>query len=156
VKPYYEDDFVTLYHGDALKLLREMGQQPDTCVVDPVWPNSVFPNVADPQQLFADACELMTCERLVVHLGCSSDPRFLASVPPRWQFLRACWLRHARPSYRGRILASPLSTMRSFAFAKRSKVATRQRCTIRASGIFRDVSDAAYAKANEAAADVRE
>lgn len=25
-------------------------------------------------------------------------------MPARWPFLRACWLRYARPSYRGRIL----------------------------------------------------
>lgn len=102
--PYYVDDFVTLYCGDALKLLRDMEQQPDTCITDPVWPNSVFPSVADPQQLFSDTCQLLTCERLVVHLGCTSDPRFLAAVPTRYPFLRTCWLRYARPSYRGRIL----------------------------------------------------
>lgn len=27
--PYYVDEFVTLYHGDALKLLPELAQQPD-------------------------------------------------------------------------------------------------------------------------------
>lgn len=63
---------VTLYHGDALKLLPELAQQPDTCIVDPVWPNSVFPGIADPQQLFSDACQLLTVDRLVVHLGASA------------------------------------------------------------------------------------
>jgi len=103
VKPYYKDDSCTIYHGDCREVLPSI-QQPDTCIVDPVWPNSVFPNVTDPQQLFAEMCAQLTAERLVVHLGCSSDPRFLTAVPSRYPYLRTCWLRYARPSYRGRIL----------------------------------------------------
>jgi site-specific DNA-methyltransferase (adenine-specific) len=104
MKPYYEQDGVTIYHGDARKLLPELEQQPDVMITDPVWPNSVFPGVADPAQLFAEAAACFTGSRLVVHLGCSSDPRFLAGVPVRLPFVRVCWLRYARPSYRGRIL----------------------------------------------------
>jgi site-specific DNA-methyltransferase (adenine-specific) len=104
VRPYYSDGFVTLYHGDARHVLPELVEQPDTCITDPVWPNSVFPNVADPQQLFSETCQLLTTDRLVVHLGCSSDPRFLAAVPASFPMLRVCWLRYARPSYRGRLL----------------------------------------------------
>lgn len=101
--PYYEESGITIYRGDAREILPAI-QQPDTCIVDPVWPNSVFPNVSDPQQLFSEMCSGLTSERLVVHLGCSSDPRFLLSVPERYPYLRTCWLRYARPSYRGRIL----------------------------------------------------
>lgn len=99
VKPYYQHGGITIYNADCREVLPTI-TQPDTCIVDPIWPNSVFPGV----QLFADAAKLLTCERLVVHLGCSSDPRFLQSVPVRYPFLRTCWLRYARPSYRGRIL----------------------------------------------------
>lgn len=103
VKPYYADDLVTLYHGDAREVL-PLIEQPDTCIVDPVWPNSVFPNVPDPKTLFREMCAVLTSARLVVHLGCASDVRFLDTVPERYPFIRTCWLRYAHPSYRGRIL----------------------------------------------------
>lgn len=36
VTPYYEDESVTLHHGDALDVLREMpGQSVDCCVTSP-------------------------------------------------------------------------------------------------------------------------
>lgn len=103
VKPYYEASGVSIFLGDAREVLPQI-QQPATCITDPVWPNSVFPSVTDPAKLFAETAALLTCIRLVVHLGCTSDPRFLLGVPERLGFLRVCWLRYARPSYRGRIL----------------------------------------------------
>jgi site-specific DNA-methyltransferase (adenine-specific) len=101
--PYYEHAGITIYHGDCREVMPTLAQ-PDTCIVDPVWPNSVFPGVHDPAQLFSEMCESLTTTRLVVHLGCTSDPRFLAGVPDRYPFLRACWLRYAHPSYKGRIM----------------------------------------------------
>lgn len=101
--PYYDRDGITIYHGDALEILPQI-TQPRVCITDPVWPNSVFPGVHDPAGLFSGVAKLLTVERLVVHLGCTSDPRFLASVPKRLPFFRVCWLRYARPSYRGRVL----------------------------------------------------
>jgi len=103
VNPYYEADGITIYHGDCREILPYLSQ-PGVCVTDPVWPNSVFPKVANPAALFAEAVALLTCERLVVQLGCASDPRFLASVPAHLPFVRVAWMRYARPSYRGRIL----------------------------------------------------
>jgi len=43
-------------------------------------------------------------KRLAVHLGCDSDPRFLAVVPTRYAFFRICWLRYIRAHYKGRLL----------------------------------------------------
>lgn len=103
LSPYYQDAAVTLYHGDCREILPQLEQQPDTCITDPVWPNSVFPGV-DPARLFSEMCALLRSDRLVAHLGCTSDVRFLAGVPERYPYLRTCWLRYARPSYRGRIL----------------------------------------------------
>lgn len=103
MKPFYDEDGIVIYHGDAREIL-PLIQQPDVCITDPVWPNSVFPEVPNPTQLFAETAALLTGSRLVVHMGCSSDPRFLAAVPTRFPFVRVAWLRYARPSYRGRIL----------------------------------------------------
>src|SRR5215471_15828132 len=35
VEPYYADEWVTLYHGDALELLPKLGVRPDLIVADP-------------------------------------------------------------------------------------------------------------------------
>ncbi len=104
MKPYYDEAGIQIYHGDCREILPQLENHPDTCIVDPVWPNSVFPNVKDPQLLFKEMCDVLRSSRLVVHLGCNSDPRFLISVPQRFKYLRTCWLRYACPSYRGRIL----------------------------------------------------
>jgi site-specific DNA-methyltransferase (adenine-specific) len=102
--PYYQDSAVTIYHGDCREILPLLPEHGDTCIVDPVWPNSVFPSVVDPFVLATEAFSVLRVRRLVVHLGCSSDPRFLQSVPTSMPFLRVCWLRYARPSYRGHLI----------------------------------------------------
>lgn len=104
MKPYYEHAGITIYHGDAREILPRI-EQPDTCIVDPVWPNSVFPSVEDPTLLFADICSKLRTNRIVAHLGCASDPRFLLAIPKSFPFLRVCWLRYARPAYRGRLFS---------------------------------------------------
>ena len=101
--PYYSHAGIAIYHGDCRDVLPGI-EQPPVCITDPVWPNSVFPSEVEPYSLFADAAGLLSCKRLVVHLGCASDPRILLGVPSRLAFLRVAWLRYARPSYRGRIL----------------------------------------------------
>ena len=105
--PYYEQDGITIFHGDARDVLPTLGPA-DVVITDPVWPNAI-PTLAgadDPYGLFAETMALVPTitSRLVVHLGCDSDPRFLAGVPTALPFLRACWLEYARPHYKGRIL----------------------------------------------------
>lgn len=105
LKPYYCEDGITIYHADARQILSQL-EQPPACITDPVWPNSVFPGIGDPRGLFAEVTALLSVRTLVVHLGCTSDPRFLSGVPERYPFIRVCWLRYARPSYRGRVLVA--------------------------------------------------
>ena len=107
MKPYYEDELVTLYCGDALEVLPNLAPV-DAIVTDPVWPNASVPLAGsnNPGFLLSRALDAAPkADRLVVQLGCDSDPRFLGAVESlRWPFLRVCWLRYARPNYKGRLL----------------------------------------------------
>lgn len=105
-RPYYEADGVTIYHGDCREILPEIGGG-GVVVTDPVWPNA-HPDLvgaSDPLALFSGALTAMpVIRRLIVWLGCQSDPRFLTAVPPSLPFLRMQYLRRAVPSYNGRCL----------------------------------------------------
>ncbi len=107
--PYYDRSGITIYHGNAREVLRRIGRDFRIVVTDPVWPNA-HPDLAwrdDPEGLFRETLALLpNMERLLVWLGCQSDPRFLRSVPERLPFLRACYLRRAVPSYNGRCLVT--------------------------------------------------
>jgi site-specific DNA-methyltransferase (adenine-specific) len=99
-----------LLHGDARRQLREV---PERCVVvtDPVWPNApagMFPGVkatALARRVFSNLVAGGNVRRLVIVLGCDSDPRWLAEVVPvSLPFVRTCWLRHVVPVRAGTIL----------------------------------------------------
>lgn len=110
MKPYFQEDGITLYHGDCRELLPDLGFAPYTVIVDPVWPNAHGGLVGadDPYGLFSEAVELLpaTTISLCVWLGTRSDPRFLGAVPARFPFLRSCYLRRHIPARAGRCLIS--------------------------------------------------
>lgn len=109
VRPYYDDprSHIAIFHGDARTILPKLTGI-ETVITDPVWPNAAVPfqGRERPRELFKEVCEAIPemAQRLVVQLGCDSDPRFLHVVGDRWKFLRVCWLDYARPSYKGRLL----------------------------------------------------
>lgn len=107
MKPYYQDDMTKLYLGDCRQVLSDL-KALESIIVDPVWPNTIvnLPGAERPTRLFHEMCKAIPrdTERLVVQLGCDSDPRFLKGIPSRWEFLRVCWLDYAQPSYKGRLL----------------------------------------------------
>ena len=106
-KPYYECDGVTIFHGDCRELLLEM-EPVDVIVTDPVWPNSspALRGADRPAALFAEAAQHFPgrCQRVIVQLGCDSDPRFLLGVPASLPFFRVCWLEYVCPTRKGRLL----------------------------------------------------
>lgn len=75
-------------------------------VTDPVWPNAPMSAMAgseDPVALFYSVAPLLRrFRRVVIQLGCDSDPSMLAALD--MPFLRVCWLRYACPTYKGRLL----------------------------------------------------
>ena len=94
-----------VYCVDALEALPQL---PDgyvgTILTDPIWPDSIaFPNV-DARELFRETAKHFSrCSaRAAVHLGCDTDPSML--IIPGLSFFRVCWLRYARPHYKGRLL----------------------------------------------------
>ena len=100
--PYYDHAGVTIYHGDAREVLPLLSAE--SIITDPVWPNSIFPKIKNPEQLLCESLARASAERVVIHLGSDSDPRFLRSVPAKWEFVRFCLLEYARPSYKGRLV----------------------------------------------------
>lgn len=103
--PYFQDESVTIYHGDAREVLPEI-RAVDAVITDPVWPNAK-PELAgrdDPYELFAQVAEHFPrkARTVVIHLGGQSDPRFLCGLS--MPFLRVQWLAYARPNYFGRFL----------------------------------------------------
>lgn len=103
MKPYFEEDGITIYCGDCREILPEI--EAEALITDPVWPNCehVFPGI-DAHALLTEALALSSSRRCAIQLGCNSDPRFLSCVPTRWKYLRTCYLEYAVVGYLGRIM----------------------------------------------------
>ena len=98
-------DGQTIIHGDFRDVLPLLPRV-DTVLTDPVWPNNTIDEFDgfNPLGLLMAAVVVAKYTRLIVHLGSDTDPRFLSVVPSEIEFRRVCWLRFARPSYKGRHL----------------------------------------------------
>jgi site-specific DNA-methyltransferase (adenine-specific) len=107
MKPYYEEAGITIYHGDCREILPQLPNV-DAVITDPVWPNSspLLIGADRPVELFAEMASLLPglTTRLVIHLGCDSDPKMLSGVPDSFKFFRVCWLEYACPKRKGRLL----------------------------------------------------
>lgn len=109
MKPYFETELGRLYLGDCREIMPQLAKEDfETVITDPVWPNALISleGSDNPYKLFATAAKIFCkkTKRVIVHLGCSSDVRFLRCIPKRLPFIRTCWLRYNFPSRRGRIL----------------------------------------------------
>jgi hypothetical protein len=103
-------------HGDCREVMLDIYatriaplRQDERIVVitDPVWPGTQYETILDidAAEVFAAAAREFPriADRVVVVCGCDSDPRFLSGLRDM-PFLRVCWLRYSRPSYKGRLL----------------------------------------------------
>lgn len=110
MKPYYQDNFVTIYNGDSRGVIPQIFKDETSVVVitDPVWPNcpiGLLRGSEDPALLFRDTIKLMPwLLRLVVILRSDSDPRFLKSIPEKFPFFKIQILSYVMPGYIGRKL----------------------------------------------------
>lgn len=106
MKPYYQADGVTIYHGDARVVVPQLTDF-DSIITDPIWPNNSVSEFAgiDAFKLLGDVLyRALEAERVAIHFGCDSDPRMLMAVSARWPFFRVCHLEIARMGYKGRLL----------------------------------------------------
>lgn len=113
MRPYFERDSITLYHGDANEVLPELASQGErfgACITDPPWPGAHVPIVGGdrPFELLAEVAPLAfrLADRLVLQLGRDTDPRLLAAIPATLPFLCTCWMRYDVPGHKGRLLMS--------------------------------------------------
>jgi DNA modification methylase len=109
VKPYYERDGITIYHGDCREVMPTLGPV-EAVVTDPPWPverEYMAGNDHAGELLLSVANWAATnAHRLVVHVSVATDPRWLSNVPASLPFLCVRWLDYARPAYRGRTLSA--------------------------------------------------
>lgn len=102
------DGQVRLLLGDCREIIPTLGNV-DAVVTDPVWPNVPAGLIAGsdrPFELFAEFCALIpeSAKRLAIEMRNDSDPRFLACVPGRFDFIQVMWCQYAMPGYLGRVL----------------------------------------------------
>lgn len=96
----------TLYLGDCRDILPALSA--DSVITDPPWDQAKnIPGADDPRGLFtAVAPALARAIRAVVHLGCYTDPAFLAPLSALMPFRQVLWLEYNCSSYRGRTLVN--------------------------------------------------
>lgn len=110
MKPYFQDEWVTQYCGDARDVLPELDGTFSAIITDPPWPGTEEKSNPDRSydiySVFTEAALnfLNLSDRLIVILGCDTDPRFLMTVPKGYPFLLTCWLRRIPPTYKGQVL----------------------------------------------------
>jgi DNA modification methylase len=111
MKPYYEQDGITIYHGDCREILPTLDPA-DVVLTDPPW-NTVR-GAKKPEkeivrgneravELWTEVASAILCKRCLLWLPCHSDPREWLN-PISMPYLRTVFIRRAIPGYYGRIL----------------------------------------------------
>lgn len=108
----WPEDYVNkIVHGDCIEVMKYIPDKSiNSVITDPPWPGCDIEydgkKIENPKELFTRAVKEIAriTDRLVVHLGCMSDPRFLSEVPESLPFFRVCWLRRIPASYHGSVM----------------------------------------------------
>lgn len=101
--------FNKIYQGDCREIMRDFPDKSFHAIVtDPVWPNCDVGLAGTDRatELFAEAAKEFPrlTDRVVIVLGCHTDPRFLAGMPKELPFIRVCWMKRVPAVHRGPIL----------------------------------------------------
>lgn len=108
MKPYFQDDAVTIYHGDCRQIVPQL-EHVAAVITDPPWKllsdkQIVIGNDRAVELWSEIAPELAArADRVIVWLPCTADPREWLSPLPM-PFLRSLMIRRAIPGYYGRVL----------------------------------------------------
>jgi len=108
IKPYYQDEWTTIYLGDCREVLPNLGKADDIymTITDPPWPGcntELTKQMRYTPELIKETLVEVSriSERLAVILGCDSDPRLLSDVPLSLPFFVACWMSRNPPTPKG-------------------------------------------------------
>ena len=108
MKPYYEENGITIYNGDCRDILPSLSV--DSIITDPVWPNCNAGLIGQDNApgLLSDMCASLpdSVKRIGIHVASYTDPRFLLNVPMKWPFFSSMWMHYTVPMHRGRALRS--------------------------------------------------
>lgn len=108
MKPYYQDEAVTIYHGDCREVLPLLDSLVvDLILTDPPWPlthSEVMAGNRNAIELWHEIAPMLRARRLLVWHAIHNDPRDYLNALPNWPYLRAIYLRRAIPGYFGRVL----------------------------------------------------
>ncbi len=105
---FIQDLVDTVVYGDAVEnLIRLPDKSVDAVITDPPWPETCLDFGISPDDLWEmwiratdQICRVT--DRLVVILGCDTNPDFLSSIT--LPFFRVIWLRRIPPVYRGSLM----------------------------------------------------
>src|SRR5262249_27227599 len=76
----------------------------DLIFTDPVWPNfTIGMNTDDPVGLFCRASKRFEeiAPRIIIWMGCDSDPRMLSEISGRYEYFNTIWIPRTPPFFKG-------------------------------------------------------
>lgn len=114
MKPYFEDESVTIYYGDCRDILPALDDpHVEAVLTDPVWPKPLpcLAGATEPDALLRYVADWTAshARRLIVQVSVLTDPRWFVLIPAALPFQRSCLLEYARPAYRGRHLSADVA-----------------------------------------------
>jgi len=106
MKPYYQRDGITIYHGDCLEIMPQLEQKFDLIFTDPPWPNvTAGMNTNEPYKLmeyfFKILSKIEISRKMILFFGCDSDPRIISTVPKQFTFFNTCLIERIPPFFKG-------------------------------------------------------